>query len=367
MDIMQKTITIILLMIVMISCCLAEVSELDIMIGQMIMVGFRGMESNDENMISELIRKYHIGGIILFDYDVELKVAERNISSMKQVKKLTEQLQNAATIPLFIAIDQEGGRVARLKEKHGFPATLSAAALGELNDIGVTFKTGLEIGRTLQGAGINLNLAPVVDVNFNPDNPAIGRLDRSFSADPERVGRQAEAFIKGMREYNVLSCSKHFPGHGSAYNDSHYGMTDITSTWSEEELIPYRYLIQNAGIEMIMTGHLFHAELDNHHPATLSSSFLEDILREKLGFDGVIISDDMNMQAITNYYGLEEAVLLALSAGVDILLYANNMQHDPEIAATLHTYIKFLVTEGKISEERIRGSYERIISLKSSF
>jgi beta-N-acetylhexosaminidase len=236
--------------------------------------------------------------------------------------------------------------------------------LGQQNDLELTKMAGKEIAQTLQDVGINVNLAPVVDVNINPDNPAIGRIGRSFSANPDSVSLHAEAFINGMNLHNIKSCIKHFPGHGSAFNDSHYGLTDITETWTEAELIPYRYLIEKDMVEMIMTGHLYHQGFDSEHPATLSANTLINKLRNELGFQGLIVSDDMNMQAITDYYGIEEAVLLAIEADVDILLYANNMQYDPDIAAMLHGYIRRLVTDGVITEERIRRSYERIMRVK---
>jgi beta-N-acetylhexosaminidase len=338
--------------------------ELDIMVGQMLMIGFRGMEVNEESLIVQQIKEFHLGGIILFDYDVELGIAERNIENRSQLAELTSQLQSFSLIPLFIAVDQEGGRVARLKERHGFPNFYSAGELGRRNDLSLTHETAAKIAETLQKVNINLNLAPVVDLNTNPENPAIGRLERSFSSRPDSVAFQAEAFIDGLQAGGVLSCIKHFPGHGSAFNDSHYGLTDITNTWSEAELFPYEYLSEKENVRMIMTGHLFHSGFDEEHPATLSHNILNGILREELGFDGVIISDDMNMQAITDYYGMEEAVLLALQAGVDIILFANNMQYDPLISEKLHNYIINLVKDGIISRERISESYERIMRVK---
>ncbi len=341
--------------------------ELDVMIGQMIMVGFRGLEVDESSRIIEQIKRYHLGGIILFDYDVQLGIPVRNIDNPQQLAELTAGLQKASTIPLFIAVDQEGGRVNRLKERHGFRTSCSAGELGKKNDLALTEQTAVDIASGLSSVGINLNLAPVADVDVNPDNPAIGRLERSFSSSPVTVGFHAEAYIEGLRSGNILSCIKHFPGHGSAFNDSHYGLTDITDSWSEEELLPYRYLIGKNKVDMIMTGHLFHEELDSDHPATLSRYTLTQLLRDELGFDGIIITDDMNMQAITDHYGLEEAVLLALQADVDILLYANNMEYDPEIAVVLHDYVKSLVEQGLISKEKIIRSYRRIKQIKDLF
>ena len=180
-------------------------SSLNIKIGQMIIVGFRGLTVDNQSPIIQDIRKRHIGGVILFDYDVPLKSPTRNIESPKQLKALTLALQKASSIPLFIAIDQEGGKVNRLKEKFGFPPSVSTQYLGSIDNINITRKYAGKIAKTLAGVGINLNFAPVVDLNTNPDNPVIGKLKRSFSPDPEVVISQASTFIDVFHEYHVLS------------------------------------------------------------------------------------------------------------------------------------------------------------------
>ncbi len=203
-----------------------------------------------------------------------------------------------------------------------------------------------------------------VDVNTNPDNPAIGRLERSFSAHPDQVAEQAAAFIQGQHESNILTCIKHFPGHGSAFNDSHLGLTDITQTWEQAELIPYQRLTQSQRCDTIMTGHLVHREVDPNHPASLSRAWTRDVLRRDLGFDGVIITDDLQMRAITDHYSLEQTVHLALEAGADIILFGNNLRYDPQIAARANALIVDLVQKGKVSRQRIQSSYKRITRLK---
>jgi len=342
----------------------AAQADLDVMIGQMIMAGFRGYTVDENSPIMRDIRERHLGGVVLFDRDLSRPESDgRNIKSPAQVRKLIADLQKGAYIPLLVAVDQEGGMVQRLKKKYGFPETPSAAELGKSKDDAV-FDAGLAVGETLALSGFNVDFAPVADVNVNPESPAIGKLGRSFSADPERVAKCDELFLEGLAERGVVGCLKHFPGHGSAGEDSHQGLTDVSATWSDKELIPYRRLIGKDPVKMIMTAHIFNATLDSEYPATLSKAVITGLLREKLGFDGVVVTDDMNMRAITEFYGLDEAVRRAIEAGADILLFGNNLTYDPEIVLKVTEIIRNLVERGEIPEARIRQSYQRIIRLK---
>lgn len=338
--------------------------SLETMAGQMLMVGFRGLTLAPGSPIYEDVTQGRLAGVIFFDYDVALKKPLRNIQSASQVKSLVQAFQKIAPVPLFFAVDQEGGRVARLKPKFGFPPTLSAAKLGALGDLRQTQDAGYSIGEALKSAGLNLDFAPVVDVNTNPENPVIGKLERSFSRDPEKVAQQAGAFIQGLHQAGRISCIKHFPGHGSAWNDSHLGMVDVTETWRESELLPYQQLIEQGRCDMVMTAHIFNSTLDPEHPATLSKSTITGVLRRRLGFDGVVVSDDMQMKAMRSYYSLEQAVELAVNAGVDILLFGNNLNYDPGVAKRAHALLLRMVHDERISEERIRQSYERVMRLK---
>jgi len=341
----------------------ADVS-LDVKIGQMIMVGFRGLDVNDNSPIVRDIFDRHIGGVILFDYDVPANIPIRNIESPAQLKRLTAKLQAASPIPLLIAIDQEGGKVCRLKQSAGFPPTLSAQYLGSINDLSPTRRHAARTAKILAHLGINLNLAPVVDLNINTDNPIIGRLGRSFSADPQVVTAHAAEFIKAHHEHSVLCALKHFPGHGSSTGDSHLGLTDITDTWSSDELIPYEILIREGLADVIMTAHVYNANLDPELPATLSKSILTGLLRKQLHYDGVIISDCMQMRAITDHYGFEAALRAAIEAGVDIILIANNSVFNEDAASRAIAIIKKLIEEGKITPQRINQSYRRIKKVK---
>lgn len=334
-------------------------------IGQMLNIGFRGVAVADSNHIVRDIRQYHLGGVTLFDYDVPRDTAMRNIRSPQQVRQLTQDLQSLADTPLVIAIDQEGGTVARLKTRDGFPATVSAQYLGTLDNVDSTRYYARQIGQTLSDIGINVNLAPVVDLNTNPKNPVIGRLERSFSADPEIVTQHAATYIKTLHEFNVMSVLKHFPGHGSSKKDSHLGVVDVTDTWEPKELIPYRKLISSGTADMVMTAHIFNARWDSTYPATLSPPVITGMLREDLGFEGVVMSDDLMMGAIRKEYGLETAIRQAILAGVDVLSFANNSVYDPEIVPKAHEIITKLIEEGQISRDHIDDSYQRIMKMKN--
>lgn len=339
--------------------------RLEFMIGQMILVGFRGLEIESGHHIIEDITNRHIGGVVLYEYDVPSKSRPRNIMSPEQLRNLTGQLQSLSSMPLLIGIDQEGGFVNRLKEVYGFPPTVSAQYLGEQDDIELTrYWAGLTADN-LKEMGINLNFAPVVDLNTNPDCPVIGHYERSFSADPEVVLRHARVVVEEHHRRNIFCSLKHFPGHGSSTADSHEGFVDITDTWQEMELQPYRDFIGLNLADLVMTAHVYNAHLDPDYPATLSRPVLTGILRNQMAFDGPIITDDMMMGAIEDYYGLETAIFQAVNAGADILIFSNNgREYRPEIARQAVDVILKLVNEGRLSPKRIQRSYQRIMSLK---
>lgn len=333
-------------------------------IGQLFLIGFQGDKIDASHPVAADITQRNLGGVILFDRSLAQKKDHNNIRSADQVKLLTATLQGLTCTPLLIGVDQEGGKVRRLKPELGFPATASAAVLGQKNDMTLTAIHAATTADTLQALGINLNLAPVVDVNSFAENPVIGRLDRSFSSSPETVSTHAGEWIKAHRTRGILSCLKHFPGHGSSRTDSHLGFTDISKTWSPEELQPYKDLIAGGMADAIMTGHLFHQKLDPLHPATLSPRIIGTLLRQELQFSGVVISDDLQMKAITDRYGLEEAACLALAAGVDLLVIGNNLDYDPEILARTIPAILQAIHAGKLQEKMIHEAYDRVQQLK---
>jgi beta-N-acetylhexosaminidase len=334
------------------------------MLGQMLLVGFRGLTVDDQHPIVVDIRQRHLGGVVLFDIDGPARSSVRNVESLEQLRALTASLQAAAGVPLLIAVDQEGGQVARLSPRRGFPASPSHQQLGELEDPGATAEAAAAMAQTLAQAGINLNLAPVVDLNTNAANPIIARYQRSFGADPALVSRLAAAFIQAHHQQGVLCCLKHYPGHGSSTADSHRGLVDVSDTWTREELQPYHDLIQTGLADSIMTAHVFNAWLDQRFPATLSDSTIDGLLRGELGYDGVVISDDMQMGAIRRHYGYEDAVLATIDAGVDILAIANNSIFEEDVASRTVQILQRAVEQGRISRTRIEQSYGRIQRLK---
>ena len=339
--------------------------SLEVKAGQMIMVGFRGMTAEEGSPIGRLLKEQHLGGVILFDYDVETKTASRNILSSGQLRTLTGALQSCAAIPLFIAIDQEGGRVVRLKTKYGFPPSVSQKYLGVLNNTDSTRMYAGRTARTLSGSGINVNFAPVLDVNLNPENPVIGKLDRSFASDPKVVAAQAKTMIDAFHSSNILSAVKHFPGHGSSKTDSHEGFVNISDSWNPIELIPYGELISSGFRDMVMTAHVYQSGLDPVWPASLSRNIITGLLRDSLRFQGVIVSDDLQMKAIADQYELKTVVKQAIDAGVDILLFGNNTgNYDETISKRVHAMICDLVRRGEITADRIDASFDRIMALK---
>lgn len=335
--------------------------SLDEAIGEMLLVGFRGTEIDNTHHIWRDIRDYHVGSVILFDFDAPTGTRGRNIKSAEQVKSLCSQLHELSPT-LLIGIDQEGGRVSRLSTKYGFPNILSAQKSAEKGLDTVRHYARLT-AEMLHELGINLNFAPVADVNVNPACPVIGGIQRSFSADTDRVTQCCKIWIDEQRKAGVASCLKHFPGHGSAKGDTHKGLVDVTQTWQRRELAPYRVL---SDCDMVMTAHVINRRLDpSGLPASLSPR-ITSLLRDSLHFSGVIVTDDLAMGAIINEYSLEQTLRMALEAGADLLCLSNNGSngYDPGIVPTVVKIIKKLVADGTVDPNRIILSAQRIRKLK---
>jgi len=336
-------------------------------IAQMLLLGFPGETIDESSPITQAIRQHGISGVVLFDNNIDLGVTGRNITGPEQLRELTAALQTEAHVPLFISVDQEGGIVARLKDRYGFPPSVSAAQLGEISDPARTRAASDSLADTLVEYGFNLNLAPVVDLNRNPVNPVIAMKQRSFSADPQQVALHAAEFIKSHRARRIATCLKHFPGHGSSREDSHLGLTDVTNTWDASELSPYRTLLKQGLVDMVMTAHTFNISLDREYPATLSKNTINGLLRKQLGYDGVVVSDDLYMGAIIQHYSYETALEKAINAGVDLLIVANDKQYSPDIAPRTIALISGMVASGRISRERIEQACGRIMALKARY
>lgn len=339
---------------------------LDQMIGQLFIIGFKGQTLSESDPICIDISKRNLGGVILFDRHLATQSTTNNITGVDQLAKLTTQLQELRLEKLCIAVDQEGGKVNRFREEFGFPTTPSAGDLSLTAETTETAKASKQTAHMLYSCGINLNLAPVVDLNTNTTNPIIGKIGRSFSNDPNIVSAHASTWITGHKKEGILSCLKHFPGHGSSKEDSHLGFVDITDSWNTTELAPYESLIDMGLADAIMVGHLFNETLDSKYPATLSLKTIKKILRQKLNYDGVVISDDMQMKAITDKYGLAEACIMSLSAGIDMVIIGNNLSYDPNIFAGIHKAVTLAVDKGTLSEDTIRSAWRRVQNFKST-
>ncbi len=325
------------------------------------MVGFRGLAIGPDDPITAALAD-GLGGVILFDRDQKTG-GNRNIASPHQVAALTSALRAAATAPVLIAIDQEGGNVARLGPSHGFPATRSEAAIGATGDTNAARAAGRAIGATMAAAGIDLDLAPVVDVNVNPTNPAIGALGRSFSRHPAAVASMAGAEIRGLHESGVLAAIKHFPGMGSATANSDDAPVDVTATWTKAELEPYATLIDARLPDLVMSANIVDRHLDPDAPASLSAAIVDGLLRGQLGWTGPVITDSLSAVAISSRFSRLETIARAIDAGNDILLFPNQGAYAPDLAHLLVDDVVRLVESGRISEARIDRSVARLDSL----
>ncbi len=322
-----------------------EAKELTSLISNMIIIGFEGEKVPIS--LQNYIKKNGIGGVILFS---------KNIKNPAQLKALTTSLKSLDKT-IMIATDQEGGLVQRLKAKNGFfdtPKPIKVAKLGEKR----AKEVYISMAKMLHENGINVNFAPSVDLAKNPKNQVIAKYGRAFSAKPKEVIKYADIFIKAMQKEGLLSVIKHFPGHGSSLADSHKGFVDVSESWSREELEPFLELKSKA----IMTAHIFNRHLDETYPATLSQK-TNAILRDR-GFDGVLISDDLQMKAIAKNFDLNTTLSKAINASVDILLFGNQLSK-PIMIGDLVGRIEALIKRGDISMARIKEANRRINKIKS--
>ena len=344
-------------------------------LGQMLLLGFDGATVNNQSDIIQAIQGDGLGGVILFDLDFKTRELGKNIVNPAQVKTLNQALQSAntqahqdknrATLPLLISLDYEGGKINRLKPEAGFPETVSPAVMGQMPDEELRH-TAQAMAKTLKDLGFNLDFAPTVDVNLNPDNPIIGKLQRSFSEDPLRVTQAAQLFIDAFAQYQIQCSLKHYPGHGSSAHDSHLEFVDVTSTWRAEELLPYQQILsKDQWCQMVMTAHIVNRNLDpSGLPATLSSKILNDLLRKTLGFKGVVITDDMQMRAIADHYSLEKAIPMAIAAGADMFIIGNQLGNQVEEPQALIDMMESQVHSGLIAEAAVDKAFERIQAFK---
>jgi beta-N-acetylhexosaminidase len=338
--------------------------EIERMISKMVILGFNGENVNPNDEIYKNI-KSGLGGVILFDKDPNDKSKVKNVRSKEQLKRLTSQLQAISNQKLLISIDQEGGIVQRLKKEDGFVDTLKASEIA-LNGKDFARQSYSAMAKDLRYSGINVDFAPVVDLAINKQNKVIVTKGRSFGESSSEVITYASIFVDELKKEKVISVLKHFPGHGSSLADSHLGFVDITNTWSQKELEPYRYFIQNNKADMIMTAHVYNENLDKNYPATLSFSINTNLLRNRLGFEGVIVSDDLQMSAISKHYDLKQTVTLAINSGVNMLLFANQLAQPITLKQIVDTVYSQILNE-QIPLEKIILSNQRIDRMMSKY
>jgi beta-N-acetylhexosaminidase len=337
-----------------------EISEMDVSslsleakVGQLFVAGFDGTRATGD--ITELITEHHLGSVIYFS---------RNVESPSQLRRLSAELRECVPDdmpPLCIAIDQEGGRVARISWETELP---SAMTIGAADDAALATSAGRAVGHELRTLGIDLNLAPVLDVNNNPDNPVIGV--RSFGEQPAAVARLGTGFVAGLQKAGVMACGKHFPGHGDTTVDSHLDLPSIEhdrDRLDRVELRPFRAAI-DTGIASLMTAHVaFPATDETERPATLSERVITDLLREELGFDGLVISDCMEMDAISERIGTSEGAVQAIRAGCDLII----VSHTPAQQRAAIDSVVEAVKSDRISEERVNASVRRVLRAKYAY
>ncbi len=351
--------------------------------GRLLCVGIRGTEPGQDLLEADLeaCRRAGVGGIILFDVDVPTlrrlegegvapaearRRAVRNIVDPDQLQRLMARIREALGAGVFIAVDQEGGQVARLTSGSGFRDDPSAREFAALDPEGRRRSAAAQAAQ-LARLGFDLNFAPCVDLDLEADNPIIGRLDRAYAAVPDEVIACAREVITAHREAGVACCLKHFPGHGSSRTDTHLGAVDITTSWQREpELEPYQALAGAAGVA-VMTAHVVHRGLDPELPASLSPRITGTLLRNEVGFDGVIVTDSLDMRAITGRHTLQEAVVLAVAAGADMVLDGFNLEDRPEHPApALVAALTEAFTDGRIpgGAGRLKESLGRLDRLR---
>ncbi|QCJ44577.1 beta-N-acetylhexosaminidase [Bacillus sp. S3] len=321
-------------------------------IGQMILAGVSGttMDASAKQLISQI----HVGGIIFY---------KNNFETPAQAVQFVNQLKagNSSSLPLLLGVDQEGGRVTRLPGGLvNFPPNKQ---IGQVNNPDFSFKVGTLLGQELKEFGLNLDFAPVLDINSNPNNPVIG--DRSFGNNAEIVSKLGVQTMKGIQSQNVITTIKHFPGHGDTSVDSHLDLPIVNKSLKELkelELIPFERAI-NQGGDVVMVAHILLPQLDKTNPGTMSKAVMTDLLRKQLGFTGVIITDDMTMGAITEHFDIGKASVESVKAGSDIILVGHDYNNVVKIISSLKTAVQ----NGEISEQRVNESIKRIIQLKRNY
>jgi len=339
-------------LVMLLSFCFA--SDLDFKIGQMIIIGFDGdsIQSKEFKKTLKQIKNNQISGVILFS---------KNIKSKNDLIEMNNKILNSNKIIPFISIDNEGGYIQRYDFENYLPAK-EISLKGEK----IAKNQYKQMAKLEHELKINLNFAPVVDLEINK-NSIISKKQRSFSDDYQIVSKYARIFIEEHNKEKIITSIKHFPGHGSVKGDTHKGFVDATNTFLDDELKPYYNLKDLDELNMVMVSHIYNFKIDEKYPASLSEKTIKDLLINKIGFNGVVISDDFDMGAIRDNYSLRDIIVNSINAGIDIVLFSNNLNYkDDKIAQKIHKIIKDEIKKGNIKKEDIDNSFNKIIKLKNN-
>lgn len=331
-------------------------------VARMLIIGFRGTEINDNSPVVVDLTERKVGGIIFFEHNIT--PVEKKLDSKGRFKTMCEKIKELADYPIIISIDQEGGKVNRLKTKYGFAPSVTQEYLGKLdNEDSTRYYSGVT-AQQLRDLGLNTNFTPCVDVIVNPNCPVIAKVGRSFSNDEHKVIEHGEYVIDEHNRKGIITAIKHFPGHGSSAADSHDGFTDVTNSWQELELEPFKALLADESQNMVMISHVFNRNIDDKYPATLSDKTINGLLRQEIGWDGIVITDDMHMKAITDHYSLKESLTLTINAGSDMIILSSNIPGNTSpISQQAIDAIMEQIEAGVITEDRINESFARINKL----
>ncbi|MBS7812214.1 glycoside hydrolase family 3 protein [Roseococcus pinisoli] len=328
-------------------------------VGDLLLVGFYGAStaSPSARLLARQARRAQVGAVFF---------VSQNVGTMEELKGLLGLFGAGEGWAPLLAIDHEGGTVQRLTEAHGMTRLPSArdvaAGLSPAEACGIY----AQAGRELAAVGFDVNLGPVVDVD-DPTNPSIGISGRAYGTDPQLIASYGEAFVEGFSGTGIICAAKHFPGHGRSTGDSHYHAADISATWTEDELEPFvRLIASNHPPPMVMTGHL---RLDqvapDGRPATISAPIVTGLLRERLGYRGVVVTDDLDMKAVNHLMGRKEALVQAIAAGNDLIMIKNLFGYDPLLPQRAVGWVRAAIAEGVLSEEQVLGAAARVRALRA--
>ncbi len=329
--------------------------SVDEMISQMIIVGFSGEMQEDKwvKQIQNDIETHRIGGIVY---------ASKNIKNSKQLKALNSYLQksNPSKIPLFFALEQEGGDFQKLDKDKGFVNYLDAFGVAKDKSLQEAYAQYEILSREIASYGFNLNFAPVLDLNTKEEI----QNKRNYSSEEEIVIAYANTFIDAMQKHKILFSLKHFPGLGNGEKSTNQ-LVNASKTWTYKELKPYYHFIKAQKADMIMVGHIKLDLFDSVYPSSMSKNVIDKVLRQKFGYEGVVISDDMLNKEILEIYGLENAIIKSIQAGTDILLFSSYFYNNSNIPKIVHEVINKAIKKGEINENMVKKAYERVVKLKN--